>query len=254
MSDPAAPPAFKDHFSAHAGSYARSRPGYPDTLFHFLAATAARQELAWDCATGNGQAAVSLARHFTRVVATDASVTQIAAAQADAGVEYRVVAAEDSGLDAASVDLISVAQALHWFDTGRFFAEAERVLRPGGVLAVWCYGICTVTGKCDRYIQKLYNDLEAYWPAERRLVETSYRDIALPMTPVECPAFSMTVLWNADAMLDYLGTWSACQRCRRESGADPTETVAAGLRAAWGEGARPVSWPLSMKASRAAAL
>lgn len=241
---------FKDHFSAHAESYAAARPRYPDSLFRFLAGVAPARELAWDCATGNGQAAVSLAAHFARVCATDASDTQIEAATQAPGVAYRVAPAESSGLEPACVDLITVAQALHWFDVEQFFAEAERVLKPGGVLAAWCYGTCTVDASCDRLVHGLYRELEPYWPPERRLVENAYRDIELPFPPLDCPAFSMSVSWTADEMLGYLKTWSATQRHLRATGSDATRSIAAGLRAAWGDGRRTVSWPLTVKAGR----
>src|SRR5262245_38403499 len=125
--------SFKDHFSTVASNYALYRPRYPAELFAYLATLVPTCEFAWDCATGSGQAAVALAAHFKRVIATDASATQIANGETHPRVEYRVAPAEQSGLAAASVDLLTVAQALHWFDLPRFFVEANRVLRPRGV-------------------------------------------------------------------------------------------------------------------------
>lgn len=241
---------FKDHFSAHAADYAEARPRYPDSLFRFLAHTSKRRELAWDCATGNGQAAVSLARHFRSVIATDASSTQIAAAMPAVGVSYRIARAEASSLDAASVDLVTVAQALHWFDLGGFFAEITRVSKPGGILAAWSYGTCTIDATCDALVHGLYDSLDDYWPPERRIVESGYADIELPGVPLDAPSFPMTIDWSADAMLAYLRSWSAAQRYLQASGIDPTDAIADELRGAWGGRSRTVTWPLTLKMSR----
>lgn len=242
--------SFKDHFSGHAASYAAFRPRYPDALFEFLARTAPGRGHAWDCGTGNGQTAVALAAHFARVTATDASAAQIAAAEPHPRVAYRVAAAEASGLADGTADLVTVAQALHWFDIGRFFAEAWRVLVPGGVLAVWCYELSRVGPRIDAVIDRLYRAVGAWWPPERRLIEEGYRSIALPVPALPVPAFAMSAAWSADAMLGYLRTWSACQRCLAERGTDPVSAVEDELRALWGAGSRTVRWPLTVKAGR----
>jgi len=239
---------FKDHFSEQSADYARHRPRYPEDLFAFLAGLTARHALAWDCATGNGQAAIALSAHFERVIATDASAAQIDAALAHPGVSYRVAPAEASGLDAHSIDLITVGQALHWFDHARFFAEARRVAAPGGILAAWCYELCEVSAACDAVVATLYADIVgAYWPPERRLIEARYADIAMPGTPLEPPRFAMHLDWTVADMLGYLRTWSACKRYRADRGDDPVAHIEADLRAAWGAARRPVSWPLTVR-------
>jgi SAM-dependent methyltransferase len=243
-------PRFKDHFSAQSAGYARHRPHYPAGLFDYLAGLGGRQ-LAWDCATGSGQAAIALAAHFDRVVATDASQAQVDAALAHPGVSYRVAAAEDSGLDADTVDLVTVGQALHWFDIPRFFAEAARVLVAGGHVAAWCYELCTVSPGCDAAIGRLYDDIvAAFWPPERRLIEEAYAGIAFPGTEIETPSFEMDVCWTVDDMLGYLRTWSACQHYLREHGEDPVNQVKDELRKAWGAAPRTVRWPMTVRVSR----
>ncbi|HEY9422785.1 MAG TPA: class I SAM-dependent methyltransferase [Thermoanaerobaculia bacterium] len=160
--------SFKDHFSGHASSYASFRPRYTPEIFEFVSFLPKRRSLAWDCATGNGQAAVDLAERFERVVATDASEEQIALATPHPKVEYRLALAEDSGLESGSVDLLTVATAVHWFDFDRFYAEAERVLAPGGAIAVWAYDLARISPALDRIIDRLARGIVgSYWPPER---------------------------------------------------------------------------------------
>src|SRR5438477_10706107 len=164
---------FKDHFSGHAVEYAKFRPHYPDELFEYLALISPRHELAWDCATGNGQAAAGLARHFDRIIATDASAQQIASAEPNDRISYRVAPAEASGIDPDSADLILVAQALHWFDMDRFFTEAKRVSKEKGILAVSTYLHVRINPEIDAILSEFYHETTAsYWPPERDLVET----------------------------------------------------------------------------------
>jgi SAM-dependent methyltransferase len=243
--------SFKDHFSGQSAHYARHRPQYPDELFQFLAGLTSNHTQAWDCATGNGQAAIALSEHFESVVATDASDAQVDAAIAHPGVTYRVAVAEDSHLDTASIDLITVGQALHWFDHARFFSEAQRVLVNEGVLAAWCYSLCTVSDACDAVVGHLYaNILRDLWPPERHLVEAGYADITLPGQPLESPEFRIQVSWTVADMLGYLRTWSACARYQQVYRKDPVSQIEEALRAAWGDGPRTVRWPLTLLASR----
>ena len=240
-------PDFKDHFSAQSAGYARFRPLYPRELFSYLAGLSGRR-LAWDCATGNGQAALALADHFDRVIATDASRAQIDAAVAHPAVTYRVATAEESGLPDDAADLVAVGQALHWFDTERFFAEASRVLVAGGAVAAWCYELCNVSPDCDAVVGRLYTDIVgAFWPPERRLIEERYAGIVFPGTELSPPRFEMTARWTVDDMLGYLRTWSACQRYRSEHGSDPVGSIEDDLRDAWGMAAQTVRWPLTLR-------
>lgn len=243
--------SFKDHFSGHAESYAAYRPTYPDELFRFLTDCCASTRHAWDCATGNGQSAIALVPYFDRLTATDASATQIQAARRHPKIEYRVARAEKSGLPDHSVDLVTVAQALHWFDIDRFMAEVLRVLVPGGVLAAWSYELCSVDPDVDAVVLVFYKSIDDYWPPERRIVEEGYRGIEFPMAGIDAPDFDMTAAWSADAMLGYLRTWSASRRYLGERGSDPVDSIEERLRAAWGKGERQVRWPLALKVGRA---
>lgn len=245
-------PAFHDHFSPQAGDYERFRPRYPAALFAWLAGQVSTRGLAVDVATGNGQAALVLAEHFDAVVGCEPSAAQLAQARAHARVEYRRETAERLSLPDQSVDLLTAAQAAHWFDWPAFCREAGRVLKPGGVLAIWSYAYCRVTPAVDRVIGDFARDVVGpYWPRERRFVDEGYRDLALPFAPLPVPAFEMSADWDRRTMLGYIGTWSAVQRCRARAGRDPMPLVAAVLPAAWGDGTRSVRWPLAVKAARA---
>ena len=240
---------FKDHFSPLAQGYARYRPGYPAQLFAWLAEAAPGRTLAWDCATGSGQAALGLAPHFDAVVATDASAEQLENAEPHANITYRVAPAEASGIEAGAVDLVTVAQALHWFDLPAFYAEVERVLRPGGMLAVWTYNLLSVSPGIDAVVNPFCDEtLADYWPAERRHVQVGYRDLAFPFAEVAAPAFAMTADWTLEQLIGYLRTWSAVRRYREREGEDPVAAVEAALQPLWGEGARRIAWPLTLRA------
>jgi len=238
---------FQDHFSGHAAEYASYRPGYPEDLFGYLASLCRHRQTAWDCATGNGQAALALGNYFDRVIGSDASARQIESATPHERVDYRVAPAESSGLEDASVDLVTVAQALHWFDIERFFAEAGRVLTHSGVLAAWSYEKCSVDDATDPVLGSIFAEVEDFWPAERRIVMNHYRDLLFPWNVIEPPGFNMTANWRVDRMLGYLQTWSASGRYEKAVGENPIARHADDLRTAWGEASREVRWPLTLK-------
>lgn len=231
-------------------AYAAARPHYPDALFRALTELCDVRQRCWDCATGNGQAANALAAHFREVIATDASEAQIESAAGPANVSFRVAPAEASGVESNCLDLVTVAQALHWFDIDAFFAEAQRVLRPGGILAYWCYGNCQIDDGLGELVQAIYAAVDDYWPPERDLIERGYRDIAAPLPPLELPPFEMRIDWSADQLLAYVATWSACQRYRQAMGSDPLAPWEGQIRSRWGAGSRPVRWPLFVTACR----
>jgi SAM-dependent methyltransferase len=245
--------SYVELFSGHAGAYAAARPHYPDDLFDWLAAVAPRTELAWDCATGNGQAAVGLASRFARVIATDASASQLAHAVPHPRVEYRQATAESSGLEAASVDAIAVAQALHWLDLPAFYVEAGRVLRRDGVLAAWSYNRPRVTPAIDAEVDRLHDDtLRGYWADRRRWVDEGYASVELPFEALDPPAIEMRGDWTLAQFTAYVRTWSAVQRYIAARGRDPVDAVDYALQPLWGEPheRRPVRWPLSIRAGR----
>lgn len=250
---PMAQASFKDHFSGHAADYSRYRPdAYPAAMFKALAALSPDRERAWDCATGNGQAAVGLAEFFDSVEATDASDRQIAVAAPHPSIRYSVAPAERSGLPDQSVALVSVAQALHWFDLPRFYAEVRRVAKPRALLACVCYMRCSVNCEVDAATERLYNDIlgDAYWPPERKHVERGYSDLPFPFTEVEVPRFQMEVQWNLEGYIGYLRSWSATQSYIKKNGADPLRLIGDELLQGWGQPnvTRSVLWPMTVRA------
>lgn len=245
--------AFQDHFSQHAADYARFRPRYPEALFAYLAGLCDARARAWDCGTGNGQAAVALAAHFDHVAATDASPQQIAQAETNSKVIYRVATEQQSGLADESIDLVTVAQALHWFDTAAFFVEVRRVLKPRGVVAVWCYGLNVLGEPLDALLQQFYREtVGPYWPPERVLVENGYATIEFPFDELSPPEFAMQQELSLTGLVNYLGTWSATKRFEQARGFNPLPELELQLRAHWGEENLPrtVRWPLKMRVGR----
>ncbi len=245
-------------FSLQSAQYARYRPSYPETLFAYLSGLAQRHERAWDCATGNGQAAVGCAHYFERVTATDISAEQIRFASAHPRIEYAVCAAEAPPLTSHAFDLVVVAQAVHWFHLDLFYAESLRLLRPGGVLAVVGYGFLEITPTIDALVaEQLLSVLDPFWAEGNRLVMDAYRSLPFPIAEIpNVPALAIQVKWNLEQLMAYLRTWSAVKRYVAALGKDPLAPLAEALLAVWGapERARLVQMPLALKVGRLPAL
>jgi SAM-dependent methyltransferase len=247
------PSGFKDYFSGVAAGYAQFRPRYPPVLFADLAATAPDRQLAWDCATGNGQAAEGLAGHFEQVVATDASAEQLACAMPHERVRYHHRKETNPGLHDASVDLVTVAQALHWLDLERFYAEVRRVLKPGGVLAVWCYDLASAGADVDTALKWFtYDLLGPYWAPERQHVIAGYRDLPFPFVDLPFPTHVMEHPMTLGELGGFLDTWSALSHYRSVRREDPLPSLLAELTPLWGgpEVQRTVRWPLAGRLGR----
>lgn len=240
----------KDLFSGHAGTYAAFRPDYPDALYHFLLEHTQARSFAWDCATGNGQAAKVLAQYFDKVHATDISEKQIQHAPALTNITYTVCPAEQTPFPDHHFDLITVGQALHWFDRTKFYEEVRRIARPNALLAAWGYGLLSVTPAIDQLISDFYAHMVGpYWDSARKLVETSYKTIPFPFREIEPPRLAIEQVWNIGTLEGYLNTWSATQQYIKANRHNPVGELIQKIANAWPAGeTMPVSFPLFMRA------
>jgi SAM-dependent methyltransferase len=242
------------YFSVQSAHYARNRPKYPDELFSFLSGLCNAHDIAWDCATGNGQAAISLSKHFKKVFATDASTEQISRAFERENIFYSVESAEHSSRENNSVDLITVATALHWFNIPEFYKEVQRVLKPGGVLAVWGYAGCKINPDIDVILDEFaFSTLRNYWRQETKLNwQDKYETINFPYKLIDAPKFRATAHYNFDDLVHYLNSWSATQKYKEDNSANPIDMIIPSLEKLWGDKneIKKVSWDLFFKCGR----
>lgn len=244
---------FKDHFSKQADSYQAYRPTYPGELFKYLTSVAPSNRLAWDCATGSGQAALALAYFYDQIIATDASETQMRNTTQHEKIDYIIATAENSNIKNNSVDLITIAQALHWFETDVFFTEAKRVLKNNGIIAAWTYNLFRLEPEINSIIDHFdQNIIGEFWPDERKLVDNGYASIEFPFKRIKAPRFKMTTRWSLPHVLGYLETWSAVQRYKEINNLNPLETITEDLSLAWGDPQikKEIDWPLTLIAGR----
>ncbi|HEY0504352.1 MAG TPA: class I SAM-dependent methyltransferase [Lysobacter sp.] len=246
---------FKDHFSGIADAYAQARPEYPDALFDAIAAVVPATAGVWEPGCGSGQATRGLATRFAHVHATEPSATQLAQHWAQPGTERVSLAVEPgerTALADASVQLVAVAQALHWFDRPRFFAECARVLAPGGVLAAWGYADFLAPEGMVEAVGDFRAVIDPYWPPERAQVDAHYAGYDWPFPPLPAPSLWLEMEWSLPHFLRYLSSMSAVARCTAETGVDPVARHAPALAGAWGDPdeARTIQWPLFLHLRR----
>ena len=239
----------KDNFSDQSRQYARFRPGYPEDLYQWVFQQLSGFERAWDCGTGNGQVARQLAKRFEVVLATDISEAQLSHAPKAENIMYRVARAEQTDLPGEFFDLVTVAQALHWFDFEGFFTEAQRVLKPGGWLAVWSYQLCRFDPDIDHHIQRFYHEIVAdFWDPERAHIDNAYANVPFPFTPIPAPPFQQQVVWTIADVEGFLNSWSAVRHFRKKTGDDPVEPFIEELKKDWGKNPnRMVTFPIFLK-------
>jgi len=242
----------KDNFSAQSAEYAIYRPTYPKALYDYLLSLVKDKKAAWDCATGNGQVARVLAQHFEKVYATDISEKQLSQALKVPNIYYRVEPAEQVSAVADSFDLITVAQAIHWFNFEAFYAEVKRTLKPDGLFAVIGYGLMNIDKKVDQEVFKLYEDiLGKYWDPERRYIEEAYKTIPFPFEEIVAPHFQIKTTWNFKQLIGYLNTWSSLQHYKKANDRNPLEYMFTSLKEAWGNDAeKEVRFPILLRIGR----
>ena len=241
---------FQDHFSRTAERYAMFRPSYPRILFGWLAENAPRRSRAWDCGTGNGQAALGLSEFFQEVIATDPSRAQLLHARANERVQYAAMTAEHTALARASMQLVTVAQALHWFDMPQFYREVQRVVVPGGLIALWTYGLLGIEARIDEVVHDFHrNRVGEFWPPERAIVDAGLRGVPFPFERIDTPDFAMHAQWTLPQLAGYVSTWSAVNRYTAARGEDPVGALIAELAPLWGRAEEPrrVTWPVDLR-------
>lgn len=242
----------KDYFSSHASLYATFRPSYPEDLYRFIFNYVKNKSVAWDCATGNGQVAAYLANHFDKVYATDISQQQLENAHVSDNIYYSVNPAEKTSFADNQFDLITVAQALHWFDREKFYDEVKRTGKPGCMVAVWGYNFISISPEIDELVLDFYhNVVGSYWDNARKLVEDSYKSISFPFEEIETPEFSIPLTWSLDQLSGYLTTWSATQKYIREHDINPVEALVEKLKPYWHDGIlKPIRFPVFLRLGR----
>lgn len=242
-----------DHFSHDSKSYGAFRPGYPSVLFDYLKSLCAHHDQAWDAGCGTGQSAVPLAAIFERVLATDISENQIHQAPKLPNINYQVLLSSKVPLGNKSVDLVTVAQALHWFELEEFYSEVGRVLKPNGFIAVWCYGLIRFENEAiDKVVRHFYDHtIGHYWPPQRHFIDQQYNTISFPFSHIETPPFFMEWDFDRPKFINYLSTWSAVKYFIEENGFSPLPALGNQLSKYWPEGeSTPYTWPIHLKVGR----
>lgn len=243
----------KDNFSKQASLYAKYRPLYPQAIFDFILGHIQNKHCAWDCATGNGQTAKELANYFTQVFATDISQKQLDNAVHATNIIYSLQLAEQTHFKQDQFDLVTVSQALHWFNFEKFYTEVNRVTKPGGWIAVWMYGGITISPEIDQIKQDYYsNTLGPYWDTERKWVDDDYAGIPFPFQEIECPIFSIRYEWTMNELEGYLNTWSALQKYILAKNDNPVGPLMKAIGKHWEEGKRKITFPLHLRMGRIA--
>jgi SAM-dependent methyltransferase len=245
---------FTDCFSQQAKEYARYRPTYPPSLFQFLATCTPSHEWAWDCATGNGQAALGLVPYFNKVTATDPSQEQLNNAVAHPKITYQVATAERSGLPDRVLDLVTAATAAHWFELDQFYQEARRVLKPSGVIALWSYGFDDTVDSWEvkQVLDSYMEIVKPYFHQKIHRLWNGYKDLPFPFTEMAHPEFEMQIDWTFEQTMGYLLSWSGTHSYIKQKDSDPRELIREKLLAAWGDPSRPIrrTWKLGMRVGR----
>lgn len=239
----------KDFFSGQAKLYATFRPHYPEELFQFIISHVPQRNLAWDCATGNGQVAQYLSPHFKRIVATDISRQQLENAHHADNIEYAQAPAEKTSFADNQFDLITVGQALHWFNLREFYNETTRVAKDNAIIAAWGYNLCTIQPAIDAMLNDFYHHIVGpYWDSARRHVEHEYADLAFPFEIIEAPRFAMKTHWNLDQFAGYLSTWSATQQYIKIKQTSPVFELKEKLKSFWhADEKKIINFPVFLK-------
>jgi len=239
----------KDNFSKQAAVYAKYRPTYPPELFDFILKQIKNKQAAWDCGTGNGQAAKELAKHFEKVFGTDISQKQIDNAYKASNIFYSVQQAEETTFSVNSFDLITVSQALHWFKLDKFYSEVERVVKPGGWIAVWMYNLPAISAEIDELLNvQLYKKiLGTYWDLERKYVDDNYTTLSFPFNEIQPPVFKIQLEWTLEELKGYINSWSAMQKFIEINHRNPADEIVKRIQSHWKKEKMKIVFPVRMR-------
>jgi len=226
----------KDNFSEQSHLYEKYRPVYPQSLYNFLLTLLNEKQAAWDCGTGNGQVAAELSKHFEKVFATDISAKQLEQAIRNQNIEYSIQSAEQTNFPDNKFDLITIAQAIHWFNFDVFYAEVKRTAKDNAVICAIGYGKLTISKQIDVLIDDFYkNTIGTYWDKERRYIDERYQTIPFPFEEIESPNFHIQVKWNLEHLIGYLNTWSAVKHYIKQHQHNPVVEFKMQIEQHWGE-------------------
>lgn len=238
----------KDNFSQQSSLYAQYRPDYPPEIFDYIISFIKNKNTAWDCGTGNGQSAVALSKHFKKVIATDISAKQLQNAEQAENIFYSVQPAEQTNIEKNSVDLITVAQAAHWFDFDKFYTEVKKVATSNAFIAVWCYSLLRINKEVDDIIDQYhFTTLKKYWDAERKYVDDGYTTIPFPFEKISTPNFAIEKCWDLEKLEGYLNTWSALQKYIAANNSNPVPELIQNIKPHWGVAAKQkITFPIHL--------
>jgi len=241
----------KDNFSKQSVGYAKCRPVYPQQLYDFILSNVTNKQTAWDCGTGNGQAAKEFAKIFDKVYATDISQKQIENAIKEDRIFYSVQPAEQTNFPDNSFDLITVAQALHWFQFDDFYMEVKRVAKPDALFAAWTYSLLRISKEIDPLIvAHHFNTLGEYWDAERKYVDEEYRNIPFPFTKIDTPVFYIEYEWTTEELKGYLNTWSGLQKFIAVKQYNPVDGLMIDIKSLWKQEKMKIHFPVHLLMGR----
>jgi ubiquinone/menaquinone biosynthesis C-methylase UbiE len=240
----------KDLFSTQSDLYAKYRPTYPKELFEYIISFVNKRDMAWDCATGNGQAASVLSNYFKKVVATDISAAQIEKAIKKDNIEYISCPAESTPFEENTFDLVTVAQAYHWINWKQFRQEVKRVCKPGAIIAVWMYyNHTTGDERIGRTVHEFYENItKPYWDYERKYVDEKYETVEFDYELLPIKKFETVLNWQREDLIGYVSSWSAIQKFIKTNGYSPIPQLEEQVNKIWSaDETKQVSFPIYLK-------
>jgi len=239
-------------FAIESEQYARFRPTYPTELVELIVSLSPNLYSAWDVACGNGQLTHELSKYFEHVIGTDISQEQLDIAIKNENIQYKVESSAQSSLEKNSIDLITVAQAIHWFEFDSFYTEVKRVAKPDAIIAILGYELLSISKEIDDCIIDFYTKtLNGYWDERRKYIDEQYSTIPFPFEEMKIPHYSCKLQWNREDLLGYLSTWSAVKKYMKDTGNDAIEIIKPHIYSMWEVNQeRKVTIPIITKIAR----